>query len=98
MTTTKTLRPVVVTTEHRGVFFGFAAPGLAEDKTITLADAQMCVRWSEAVRGVLGLAATGPGRGCRITPAVPKLMLTGVTSVMECTDEAVKAWQGKPWS
>ena len=91
--------PVVVTTEHRGVFFGYLSAD--QDRTatsVTITDAQMCVYWSAEVRGILGLAATGPDRRCKITPAVPQITLQSVTAVMDVTDEAVKAWQGRPWS
>ena len=91
-------RPVVVTTEHRGVFFGFAPAPTVGATTIELLNGQMCVYWSESVKGVLGLAATGPDNRCKITPAVPRLELNKVTSVMHATTEAVKAWQSRPWS
>ena len=94
----KTLRPVVVTTEHRGVFFGFLNGQPDTDTTLTLADAQMCIYWSQDVKGVLGLAATGPSKSCRVTPAVPKMTVQAVTAVMDTTPEAVKAWQARPWS
>lgn len=90
--------PVVVTTEHRGVFFGFAQSLTEGATTIELTAAQMCVYWSESVKGVLGLAATGPDKGCRISPTVPKIELSKVTAVMHATAEAVKAWQSRPWS
>ncbi len=96
MPTTKT-RPVVITTEHRGVFFGNLNGDDLAAKTLTLLNAQMCVYWSSDVKGVLGLAATGPSRACRVTPAVPKIVLQGVTAVMDATPEAVKAWHSKPW-
>ena len=91
-------RPVVVCTEHRGVFFGNMNGSSDTDKTITLTDAQMCVYWSQDVKGVLGLAATGPTKGCRVTPVVPKITLQDVTAVLDATEGAVKAWQGRPWS
>jgi hypothetical protein len=91
--------PVVVTTEHKGVFFGFAEkPTAAGDTTVELVGAQMCVYWSDSVRGVLGLAATGPDKRCKITPVVPRIQLDKVTAIIEATGEAVKAWQSKPWS
>jgi hypothetical protein len=96
MTTVDKL-PVVVTTAHKGVFFGYLT-GDRESKTAELTRAQMCVYWSSDVRGVLGLAATGPSRLCKVTPAVPKMTLQDVTGVMDATPEAVTAWQGKPWS
>jgi hypothetical protein len=96
--TSKT-RPVVVTTEHRGVFFGHLTEDADRDsKTITLTGAQMCVYWSADVKGILGLAATGPVKGCKITKAVPRITLQAVTAVIDATDEAVKAWRDRPWS
>ena len=97
MTTTKTTRPVVVTTEHRGVFFGNVEK-IEPDNKIVLTDAQMCVYWSSDVKGVLGLAATGPSKSCKVTPAVPRIGLTGVTAIMDCTEAAVAAWRGRPWA
>ena len=92
-------KPVVVTTAHRGVFFGFldpAADGAA--KVVRLADAQMCVYWSSDVQGVTGLASHGPSKLCKVTRPVPELTVQDVTAVMGATDEAVKLWQGRPWS
>lgn len=90
--------PVVVTTEHRGVFFGYLQDdGTEPGTTVTITDAQMCVYWSTDVRGIVGLAATGPTSGCKITPAAPSITLHGVTAVMGATDEAVIAWQKRPW-
>lgn len=94
----KVKRPVVVTTEHRGVFFGNLNGSSDTDKTVTLTDAQMCVYWSADVKGVLGLAATGPSKSCKVTPPVPKITLQAVTAVMDATDEAVSAWGQRPWA
>lgn len=96
-TETKTkLTPLLVTTLHKGVFFGY---GVASDAVnIVLKDAQMCVSWSADVRGVLGLASTGPSKGCRIGPIVKEITLRDVTSVTVCTTEAADAWAAKPWS
>lgn len=91
-------RPVVVTTEHRGVFFGFLNGDDPTETTLTISDAQMCVYWSRDVNGVVGLAVTGPTKGCRVTPAAPSITLQGVTSVMEATEDALKSWQARPWS
>lgn len=89
-------QPLVVTTAHRGVFFGYGK--VTEKKTVRLTEAQMCVYWSADVKSVLGLASTGPSRNCKIGPAVPGLTLQGVTSIMECSEEAEKAWREKPWN
>lgn len=86
---------VIVTTAHRGVFFG----RLVEDRgdVVTLEDAQNCVYWESSVRGFLGLAVTGPSDGCRIGPACPSLTLSAVTSIARCTEEAVQRWKEEPW-
>lgn len=88
---------VVVTTEHRGVFAGVLAARDDAARTVRLTDAQMAVYWSTDVQGVLGLAASGPTKRCRISPAVPAVDLRGVTAVMEATSEAQAAWKGRPW-
>ncbi len=95
----KNPKAVVVTTEHRGVFFGYV-PANADltAKVIKLDQARMCVYWPQGNRGVVGLAATGPISGSKISPAAPEMILQDVTSVMAVTEEAVKAWESAPWS
>ena len=91
---------VVVTTVHRGVFFGLhdANFGNLSASEVRLRDAQMCVYWSDSTHGVLGLASTGPNDQCRITNAVDAIILHGVTSVMYASDEAISRWKSTPWS
>jgi len=89
--------PVVVTTEHRGVFFGILS-GDRSVTTVELADVQMCVYWSEDVQGVVGLAATGPTAGCKVTRPVPRMTVHAVTAVFDATEGAVAAWRSRPWS
>lgn len=88
---------VVVTTQHRGVFAGVLT-GKKDEKTVTLADAQMCVYWSADVQGVLGLATSGPSKTCKVTRQVPQIVLQDVTSVIDCTKEAEEAWRARPWN
>lgn len=90
------VKALVVTTEHRGVFFGYGEPTDAD--TIKLEDVRMCVYWPEQNHGVLGLAAQGPLKGAKIGPAVPVATIRGVTAVFECTAEAAAAWESEPWS
>ena len=81
---------VLITTEHRGVFFG----ELSEDqdraaKTLTLKNCRNIIMWS-GKKGFLGLAAHGPEEGSRIGAAAPSVLLHGVTSVSECTSDATR--------
>ena len=88
-------RAVVVTTEHRGVFFGYAID--VDGEIIKLRAARNCIRWTADVRGFMGLAATGPNKNCKIGPSAD-ISLRKITSVMECTSEATAAWENAPWS
>jgi len=90
------MKGLVVTTEHKGVFFGYGEP--TTDKIIRLEKARMCVYWSSDVRGVLGLATSGPSNSCRVGPAVPAITLQNVTSITEASDKAIEAWEKGPWS
>lgn len=91
-------RPVVITTEHRGVFFGYVLDDSKLPTEVTLEDARICVYWSADVKGVLGLAATGPSKNCRISHAVPKFTAYKVTAVLDCTPEASEKWEQSLWS
>ena len=88
--------PVLVTTAHRGVFFGYAE-GSTSGKTIKLKRARCAIYWTSESKGFLGLAHTGPLKGARIGPPV-NIELRDITCVAECTPEAVTAWEAAPWS
>jgi len=57
--------PVLVTTAHRGVFFGYAH-GSTGGKTIKLKAARCCIYWPRENKGFLGLANAGPVKGARV--------------------------------
>ena len=88
---------VLVTTVHKGVFFGYASESV-KAKSITIRNARNCVYWSADVKGFLGLAANGPTSSCRIGPKVTELTLTDVTSVSKVTPEATEKWEKNPWA
>lgn len=91
--------PCLITTDStkRGVFMGFIDPKDADKETLVAEEVRMAVYWSADVRGVLGLAANGPSKGCRISAATKKATLKGVTAVIELTDKALAAWRKEPW-
>jgi hypothetical protein len=88
---------VLVTTIHRGVFFGYTNSEVKKD-SITIKNARNCIYWSADVKGFLGLASNGPTSSCKIGPKVPSLKLLGVTAVVEVTPEAIEKWEKSPWS
>ena len=87
----KKLRPVLVTTEFRGVFFGYADDTSGDN--ITLTNARNCIYWPSANGGFGGLASEGPAKGSRIGARVDKIDLRKITSVADVADDAVKAWE-----
>ena len=89
-----TKRPVIVTTAHRGVFFGYASD--TDGAQIALTHARLCVYWSADMQGFMGLAAQGPSPSCKIGPAAD-ITLRDITSVLEVTPEAEKRWCSAPW-
>lgn len=88
-------RPVLVTTEFRGVFFGYAEDTSGD--VIHLKRARNCLFWSAAIKGFLGLATVGPDSDCRVGPKAD-LEIRKVTSVAEVTPEAVEKWEHAPWN
>lgn len=93
------MKPVIITTEFRGVFFGYLE-GEPKDlpEKVELKNARMCVYWSADMRGVLGLASQGPSKSCRISQAAPSFTAYKVTSVTECSPKAAEQWEAAPWS
>lgn len=92
---TKTETPLLVTTAHKGVFFGVGQ--VTTEKIIELKRARMCVYWSAEVKGVLGLASSGPTSNCKVGPTVPSILIQDVTAIVEVTPEAAKAWETSVW-
>lgn len=85
-------KPVLVTTEFRGVFFGYIENDKDLPDEITLTEAKNCIYWSSDCGGFLGLASNGPTSGCKIGVVVPELRLFKVTSVTPVSEEAAKKW------
>lgn len=86
-------KPVLITTEFRGVFFGYLKSKTKAPAELTLTNARNCIYWSSDVGGFLGLAATGPTRDCRIGKRVSELTVYKVTSITPVEEDAVKAWE-----
>ena len=89
-----TERAVLVTTEHRGVFFGYATDVSGE--TIKLRAARNVVYWSADVKGFLGLAASGPSKTCKVGPSAD-IELRAITCVVSVMPKAVEAFEIAPW-
>jgi len=84
-----TERAVIVTTEYRGVFFGYAADTSGD--RIHLKRARMAIYWG-TTRGLMQLAETGPTSSSKIS-ARADLDVRKVTAVLEVTPEAAAKWE-----
>jgi len=91
----KSEKAVLVTTSHRGVFFGYAND--TSGAVINLRAARNCVYWPSANKGFLGLANMGPLESAKVGPAA-NIELRDITCVAECTPEAEKRWNDAPWA
>lgn len=84
-----TPRPVIVCTEHRGVFFGYATETSGD--TIHLTGAKMAIHFG-TTKGVMELADTGPTGSSRISSPAD-IEIRKVTAVFEVTPQAEKKWE-----
>ena len=91
--------PVLVTTKHKGVFFGYVENETDLDFNETkLFDARAGIYYSADMKGTFGLASKGPSNGCRIGPAAPWILLNDITAFAACTEEAASRWESAPWA
>lgn len=88
-------RPVLVCTEHRGVFFGYATE--TKGAQIDLKRARNVVYWPTENRGFVGLAANGPAKGARVGPAAD-MDLRKITCVLEVSEAARAKFEEAPWT
>lgn len=86
-----TEKPVLVTTEYRGVFFGYASGDLSAD-VIDLKRARNCIHWPSGQGGFMGLASEGPAKGARIGSRAD-ITLRKITAVAPVSPEAVEKWE-----
>lgn len=96
-------RAVLVTTEHRGVFFGYATDAniaaweADTNASLKLSRARNCLYWPASQRGFIGLASEGPKDGARVGPAAEQLSLARITAIGDVTPAAIDRWENAPW-
>lgn len=88
-------RAVLVTTAHKGVFFGYAKDTSGD--SIHLRAARLCVYWVPDLHGFMGLASFGPRNGCRIGPPAD-MEVRAITSIIEVSPEVAKKFEEGMWS
>ena len=85
--------PVLITTQHRGVFAGLVPDD--QDMTVRsmpLTEARMAIYWG-TTRGVMELAETGPTNKSRISATADIPMLNDITAIFAIPPEAWSKWK-----
>jgi hypothetical protein len=91
-------KAVLVTTAHKGVFFGYLASEVSKAQ-ITITRGRNVIYFDAATKGFMGLVENGPTNGCRIGPAVTgQSILFDITGVFEVSEAAVSKFEDAPWS
>lgn len=85
-------KAVLVTTEFRGVFFGYIKDDNKLPAEITLTGVRNGIYW-EKCGGFIGLASSGPNKSCRVGARIDEVTLYKITSVTPVSPEAEKAWE-----
>ena len=83
------MKPIIVCTIHKGVFFGYTAA--TDGDIIHLKGAKMAIYWG-TTRGVMELAHTGPTVKSRIS-APADIEVRGITAIFDVTPEAEQKWK-----
>ena len=84
--------PVLVTTDNRGVYFGYYQTDAQAPAKIELTNARVIVEWNAGDQGFLAMAVSGPAGIAVVSVAVSTLTICGVASIAECTPEAAAAF------
>lgn len=85
-------RPVIVCTELKGVFFGYASA--TDGDRVSLRAARMAIYWG-TTRGVMELAETGPTAKSKIS-ARADIEVRKISAVFEVAPAACAAWEAAP--
>lgn len=88
----KESKSVLVTTQHRGVFWGALEATSPDGRTITLTGARNAIYWATS-KGFIELAQVGPNSRSKVGAVATRVVLHDVTSLTECTAEANSAWE-----
>ncbi len=86
------MKPVLITTQHRGVFAGL----IPDDQDLTakampLKNARMAIYWG-TTKGLMELCETGPTGKSKISAPANIPMLHDITAVFDITQAAWEKW------
>lgn len=86
------MKPILITTQHRGVFFGYVPDDQdMTARTMALKKARGAIYWN-TTKGVAELATDGPNNGSRIGAEADINAIHDITAVWAVTPEAEALW------
>jgi hypothetical protein len=87
------MKSIIITTEHRGVFYAEvdADKDLTQTTLTDLKNCKMAIYWG-TTKGVNQLAETGPTEKSRISAKADIPVLHKITAIFSVTDEAKEKW------
>jgi hypothetical protein len=101
----KRMKNILITTQHRGVFFaqieeeqlidyktGAAQDPKAPRHLIDLKNCRMAIYFN-TTKGVMELAEVGPNKGSRIGATADVDIMHDVTAIFSVTEKAAEAWR-----
>lgn len=89
------MKPVLITTEHRGVFGGLIPDDQdLSAKAMPLKQARMAIYWG-TTEGLMELCESGPTKTSKISAVADIAMLHDITAVFVISDEAWVKWQNR---
>lgn len=86
----------VVITEFKEIFAGWSESDPTAD-TIVLRKARQVVYFSADTKGLLGLAANGPGKDSRISNECPEVTIRRPVNVLLATEAAIEKFGQIIW-
>lgn len=84
-------KSVIVTTEHRGVFYG-KLKSYDEAKRVAVLDDALMVIYFGTTQGLFQLGATGPTASSKLSAKVPDIRLEKTVSIIGVSAAAEEAW------
>lgn len=87
------MKPILITTQHKGVFFGYVnADQDLNARTMALKGAKCAIYWATK-KGVVELAQIGPNEKSRIGSSADIEAIHDITAVWSVTPEAEEKWK-----
>lgn len=87
------MKSILITTQHRGVFFAQVeeSADLTAKMLTNLKNCRMAIYFN-TTKGVMELAQEGPNKGSRIGAIADVDVMHDVTSVISVTEKAAEKW------